>query len=89
VPTDLAATVMDPNGIRFTWSDHAADEAGYLLEVQPVGSLGWTVAATLDRDVNSCGLVTLPSEKWAAYRVRPYVFGPASNTVRETTGGQA
>ncbi len=89
LPTDLAATVMDPNGIRFTWSDHASDEEGYLLEVQPAGGADWTVAATLDPDINSCGLVTLPTEKRAAYRVRPYRFGPASNTVRETTGGQA
>jgi hypothetical protein len=87
-PTDLTATVMDPNSIRFTWTDHASDEEGYLLEAQPAGSAGWSVAATLDRDINSVGLVTLPTEKRAAYRVRPYYFGAPSNTVSVTTGGQ-
>jgi hypothetical protein len=86
-PTDLTATVMDASGIRFTWTDHAGDEEGYLLEVRPAGAADFGVAATLDPDVNSFGLVTLPNEKHAAYRVRAYYYGPPSTVVHETTGG--
>jgi hypothetical protein len=85
-PTDLRATVRDPNGISFTWTDHATDEDGYLLEVKPAGAASWRVAAVLDRDVNADGLVTLPNEKRASYRVRAFYFGPPSNVVQETTG---
>jgi hypothetical protein len=85
-PTDLRATVRDANGIAFTWTDHATDEDGYLLEVRPTGAADYRVAAVLDADVNTYGLVTLPNEKHASYRVRAFYFGPPSNVVHETTG---
>jgi len=85
-PTDLAATIMDPNGIRFTWTDRAGDEEGYLVEVRPEGAADFRVAAVLDPDVNQYGLVTLPTEKHAAYRVRAYVSGAPSNVATQTTG---
>jgi hypothetical protein len=85
-PTDLAATVMDANGIRFTWTDHASGEQGYLLEVRPAGAADFGVAATLDPDVNSFGLVTLPDEKHASYRVRAYYYGNPSTVAHATTG---
>jgi hypothetical protein len=85
-PTDLHATIRDPNGIEFTWTDHATDEDGYLLEVMPAGAADFSVATVLDPDVNTYGLVTLPTEKHAQYRVRAFYFGPSSNVVHETTG---
>lgn len=85
-PTDVRATVRDANGIAFTWVDHATDEDGYLLEVKPSGATDFSVAAVLDRDVNAYGLVTLPTEKHASYRLRAFYFGPPSNVVDETTG---
>jgi hypothetical protein len=85
-PVDLRATVMDPNGIRFTWTDRARDEEGYLLEVKGSGRTEYGVAAVLDPDVTSYGLVTMPDEKIASYRVRAYCYGPASNIVHQTTG---
>ncbi|MFL6072829.1 MAG: fibronectin type III domain-containing protein [Mycobacteriales bacterium] len=86
-PTDLRGQVMDPNGIRFTWTDHAGDEQGYLLEVRPAGQPDFAEVAVFDRDVNSAGLVTLPDEKRASYRVRAYYTGGASNLAQRTTGG--
>jgi hypothetical protein len=86
-PTDLVATVMPANGIRFAWTDHASDEEGYLLESRPAGSATFGVAAVLDPDVNACGLVTLPNEKHAWYRVRPFYYGSRSNVVHQTIGG--
>jgi hypothetical protein len=85
-PTDLRATIRDANGISFTWTDHATDEEGYLLEVKPAGAADFSVAAVLDPDVNTYGLVTLPTEKHDEYRVRAFYFGQSSNVVHETTG---
>jgi hypothetical protein len=88
VPTGLKATVMNANGIRFTWTDHAKDEDGYLLEVKPAGRDSFAVATVLDPDVNSFGLVTLPEEKSASYRVRAFYYGPSSNIAHVTTGAE-
>ncbi len=86
-PAGLRATVMDANGIRFEWTDHARDEEGYLVEVRPVGGRAFSVAAVLDPDVTAFGLVTLPTEKRAEYRVRAYYFGPSSDVAHRFTGG--
>ncbi|HEU4422581.1 MAG TPA: fibronectin type III domain-containing protein [Pilimelia sp.] len=85
-PTDLTATVMHANGIRFTWTDHATDEEGYLIEVRAAGSPRYATAALLDPDVNSFGLVTLPNEKTASFRVRAFYFGAPSNVAHQRTG---
>jgi hypothetical protein len=86
-PTGLTATVHDANGIRFTWTDHASDETGYLLEVKPVGSADFTVVDVLDPDVDAVGFVlTSPSGKAAAYRVRAFRYGLPSEVVSATTG---
>ncbi|MGW7692848.1 fibronectin type III domain-containing protein [Streptomyces asiaticus] len=85
-PTDLRATVMHANGIRFTWTDHAEGERGYLLEDRPRGGGSFRPVAMLDPDINSFGLITLPNEKRASYRVRPFTYGERSNIARMTTG---
>ncbi|GAA4103179.1 fibronectin type III domain-containing protein [Nonomuraea soli] len=79
-PGGLRATIVHANGIRFTWTDHASDEEGYLLES------GERVLALLDPDVNAFGIVTLPEEKRASYRVRALYYGPPSNLATQTTG---
>ncbi|MFB9908831.1 fibronectin type III domain-containing protein [Allokutzneria oryzae] len=85
-PTDVRATVMHANGIRFTWTDNAADEEGYLIEVRAAGAKEFRAAAVLDPNVNSFGLITLPEEKNASYRVRAFYYGEQSNVVHLTTG---
>ncbi|SDM26501.1 hypothetical protein SAMN04489726_0670 [Allokutzneria albata] len=87
VPTDVRAKVMHANGILFTWQDNASDEAGYLIEARAAGASEYRVAAVLDPDVNSFGLITLPEEKVASYRVRAYFYGAQSNVVHLVTGG--
>lgn len=86
-PTDFHAEVRHANGILFTWTDRAEGEEGYLLEVRPSGAADFAVAAQLDPDVRSFGLITLPTEKNATYRVRAYYFGAASNIAHRKTGG--
>ncbi|MET9552397.1 fibronectin type III domain-containing protein [Streptomyces sp. NPDC006645] len=85
-PTDLTTTVKHATGIHFTWTDRAADEDGHLLEVRQAGSEGYRPVALLDPDINSFGLITLPEEKRASYRVRAFVYGEQSNVVHLTTG---
>jgi hypothetical protein len=85
-PTDLSASIVHANGIQFTWADHASDEEGYLLEVKPAGRHEFGAAAVLDPDINSFGLITLPTEKTATYRVRPFYYGKSSNVAHQTTG---
>jgi hypothetical protein len=85
-PTDFVATVMNPNGIKFTWTDHASDEEGYLLEVKPDGSADYTPTEVLDPNITSVGLVTLPNEKKASYRVRAFYYGESSNIAHQKTG---
>lgn len=85
-PTDFRPAVKHATGIHFTWTDRAADEDGYLLEVRQAGSEGYRPVALLNPDINSFGLITLPEEKRASYRVRAFVYGEQSNVVHLTTG---
>lgn len=85
-PTDFNAVVKHANGILFTWTDRASDEAGFLLEARRRGSSEYEPLVVLDPDVNSTGLITLPEEKQASYRVRAFTYGELSNVVRLTTG---
>lgn len=86
VPTNLKAEVKHANGILFTWEDHASDEEGYLIELKPAGAADYRVAAQLDPDVTSFGLITLPDEKTVTCRVRPFRFGSPSNLTQQKTG---
>jgi len=85
-PTDLRGTAVHADGISFTWTDHASDEEGYLLEARPDGAADFAVIAVLDPDINSFGLVTLPNEKKASYRVRAFYHGAPSNVANQKTG---
>ena len=85
-PGNLKAEVKHANGILFTWEDHAADEDGYLIEVKPASAADYRVAVQLDPDSTSYGVITLPDEKTATYRVRAFRFGSPSNLTHQTTG---
>ncbi|WP_079148087.1 hypothetical protein [Streptomyces agglomeratus] len=85
-PDGLTAAVKHANGIRFTWTDRAADEEAQLLEVRPAGSRSFRPAAVLDPGVNSFGLITLPGEKKASYRIRAVAYGEPGPVVRLRTG---
>ncbi|MEU0277451.1 fibronectin type III domain-containing protein [Streptomyces sp. NPDC088147] len=88
-PSGLKAVVKHANGIHFSWTDHASDEEGFLLEARPRGGSAYAPVAVLDPDINSCGLITLPTEKRASYRVRAFTYGARSNVPRLTTGEPA
>lgn len=85
-PTHLTAVVMNANGIKFSWTDHASDAEGYLLESRPAGSTDFTAIQVLGPDIDSCSAITLPNEKNAAYLVRAFYYGSPSAIAHETTG---
>ncbi|MFF1450513.1 fibronectin type III domain-containing protein [Streptomyces sp. NPDC058274] len=85
-PTGLKAEVKHANGILFTWTDHASDEDGFLLEIRRQGSTVYEPLVVLDPDTNATGLITLPAEKRASYRIRAFTYGARSNVVRLKTG---
>jgi hypothetical protein len=87
-PTNLTASVVAPDSVRFEWRDNAATEDGYLLESRPAGEREFRVVAALDQDADAFDLVTLPSERRASYRVRAYEFGEPSTLAHRTTGSQ-
>ncbi|WP_405607323.1 hypothetical protein [Streptomyces sp. NBC_01508] len=62
------------------------DEDGHLLKVRQAGSKGCRPVALLNPDINASGLITLPEEKRASYRLRAFVHGERSNVVHHTTG---
>lgn len=84
-PTNLRATVEDPNGILLTWTDHDSDAQGYLVEIKPSGSADFQVVQVLAPKINSCGVITLPNEKQATYRIRAFYYGTPSNTAMQHT----
>jgi hypothetical protein len=87
-PTDLRGTLVHSAGVKLAWTDRASDEEGYLIEVKPQGSTEFSVAAVVDPDINSFGLVTLPNEKTLAFRVRAFYYGKPSNQAHQTTGAE-
>ena len=85
-PTRLTATAKGRDAVLFTWTDDAAGEDGQLLEVRPDDAPQWTVAVALDPDVNSVGLMALPTERRASFRVRAFTYGRSSGVAHRTTG---
>ncbi|MET8829309.1 fibronectin type III domain-containing protein [Streptomyces sp. NPDC004610] len=85
-PTGLTGTPRDAGGIAFTWTDNSRDEDGFLLEIRRIPDAAFEPVAVLDPDTDATGLITLPGEKHADYRVRAFVLGERSDTVRLTTG---
>jgi predicted component of type VI protein secretion system len=85
-PTQLKVSVVHANGVKLDWTDRASDEDGYLVEVRGGGAPEFSTAAVLDPDINSFGLITLPAEKKASFRVRAVYYGAPSNVAHQTTG---
>ncbi|MEU9338248.1 fibronectin type III domain-containing protein [Streptomyces sp. NPDC048290] len=85
-PTGFTAEPRDAGGIAFTWTDNSRDEDGFLLEIRRAPGAAFDPVMVMDPDTDATGLVTLPGEEHADYRVRAFVFGEKSDTVRLTTG---
>ncbi|MFG1645016.1 fibronectin type III domain-containing protein [Amycolatopsis sp. NPDC049252] len=78
--------VADGDTVTFTWTDHSAGEAGFLLEIRRPGAPDFDPVEVTDPDTTTCALSTLPGEQGSAYRLRVLSYGPLSPVVHETTG---
>ncbi|WP_328617488.1 fibronectin type III domain-containing protein [Amycolatopsis sp. NBC_00355] len=89
-PPDATAlhAVADGDTVTFTWADHSAGEAGFLLEIRRPGAPDFDPVEVTDPDTTTCALSTLPGEQGAAYRLRALRYGPLSPVVHQTTGKQ-
>jgi hypothetical protein len=87
-PTGLKAALVHStvSGFQLTWSDHASDEDGYLLEMKSSQGPDFAVRAVLDRDTNSFGYAFQPPQRRATLRVRAFYYGQPSNLAHVTTG---
>jgi len=87
-PTDLKAALVSStvSGFQLTWSDHASDEDGYLLEMKPSQGAEFAVRALLDRGANAFGYAFEPPQRRATLRVRAFYYGQPSNLAHITTG---
>lgn len=87
-PTDFRASpaTNTVSGFKLTWTDHASDEDGELLEVKPDGSRDYFVAALLRPNINMMGYAFAPPRRKADLRVRAFYYSSTSNTTGQTTG---
>lgn len=87
-PTDLKAKLVQStvSGFLLTWTNHASDVDGYLIEMKLDRETDFTVRAVLDRNYNSFGYAFKPPERRATLRVRAFYYGQPSNLAQETSG---
>jgi hypothetical protein len=84
-PTGLQAKPTGTNGVLLTWTDHASDADGYLVEVGPAGSSATRVAALLRPGIDQVGIFPQPGEQSATYRVIGFYYGLPTPTASQTT----
>jgi hypothetical protein len=82
----VALVPITVSGLQLTWSDHAADAEGEMLEVKPADSPEFRVRALVPPGTNSFGWAFVPPNRQATFRIRPYYYGEPSNVVLLTTG---
>jgi hypothetical protein len=87
-PTDLNASLVKTtvSAFSFTWTDHASDADGYVLETMPEGASDFTVCAVMDPHINSFGYAFSPPARSAHFRVRAFYYGTPSNVAEQKTG---
>lgn len=73
------------SGFKLTWTDHASDEDGYLLEMKPDGNPDFQVCALMAPKINSIGFALEPPVRKASFRVRAFYYGKPSNLASATT----
>jgi hypothetical protein len=86
-PSDLTATLVPTtvSGFLLTWTDHASDEDGFLLEKVLDDGRTFLVCAYMEPDVNSFGWAFEPPVREGAFRIRAFRYGAPSNIASETT----
>lgn len=86
-PDDLTVTLTAPTTAVLRWSDRAADEDGFLVELAQ-GEEPFQVCALLPPDSSSFRKVMLPPQKELRFRVRAFFLGPPSPVASAATPSQ-
>lgn len=86
-PTDFKITLqsVSVSGFKLTWTDHASDEEGTMIEVKNEGESDFKMVALVQPDVNSFGWAFAPPVRKGIVRIRPYYFGEPSELKHLTT----
>jgi hypothetical protein len=87
-PTDLKADLVKTtvSAFKLTWTDHASDADGYVLETAAEGSSDFKVCAVMDPHINSFGFAFSPPVRSGQFRVRAFYYSKPSNVVEQRTG---
>jgi hypothetical protein len=85
-PTNLVAQVIKTtvSGFKLTWTDHATDEEGFLIE-RVDSPTDFTVCAVVEPDVNAFGWALEPPVRKGVFRVRAYYYGASSSVASMVT----
>ncbi|MGC6487946.1 MAG: fibronectin type III domain-containing protein, partial [Planctomycetota bacterium] len=87
-PTALGASASGPHAIDLSWTDNAADEAGFSIERTPSGELRWSQVAVAPTDTTTFRDEGLRPDQAYEYRVRAFAglrASAASNVAADTT----
>ena len=87
-PTDFKITLMPVtvSAFKLTWTDHASDEDGTMIEMKKEGSDEFEMVALVEPNVNSFGWALYPPLRKTVMRVRPYYFSEPSKLIYLKTG---
>lgn len=87
-PSHLKVQLLTPTVSEFnlTWTDHASDEEGFMLETKADGEKEFRVCAVYEPNINSIVRAFEPPQRRGWFRVRAYYYGVPSNMVFKRTG---
>lgn len=80
-PAELTATLSSPTSVDLRWKDRSPDESGYVIEASTRPDAGYVVCALLPPDAKNFRKTELPPNTTCFFRVRAFVYGPASAVV--------
>jgi hypothetical protein len=84
-PTQLVATLTEPDTIALIWKNNATEAGGYFVEFRTNPDEDFTLLDAVWADTNTFRHMDLAPETDFSYRIRPF-FGGVSNVVEITTG---
>jgi hypothetical protein len=87
-PSNLKVQLLTPtiSEFKLTWTDHATDEEGFLLETKADGEKEFRVCAVYEPNINCVVRAFEPPQRRGWFRIRAYYYGAPSNMVSKRTG---
>jgi hypothetical protein len=85
-PANVTAALSVPLNVVLRWTDRAADEDGYLVEISTDPDQDFQICALLPSDTVSFRKILLAPETKYYFRVRAFFYGEPSNVASAVTG---